>query len=141
MDEFVETPAVAVSSRVNKEVRCDCCYKLQRELEEALLELSPALKKKVKNLLLHEEAQCNASKVSAVECNQISTVIREQTKNTSVNWNQVTSNSSVHNKKIEVQQSRPMPTIVNLYAIQDNLQNDLELTQLQGQKNKIDRKG
>jgi len=79
--------------------------------------------------------------VSAVECNQISTVIREQTKNTSVNWNQVTSNSSVHNKKIEVQQSRPMPTIVNLYAIQDNLQNDLELTQLQGQKNKIDRKG
>lgn len=79
--------------------------------------------------------------MSAVECNQISTVIREQTKNTSVNWNQVTSNSSVHNKKIEVQQSRPMPTIVNLYAIQDNLQNDLELTQLQGQKNKIDRKG
>jgi len=48
MDEFVETPAVAVSSSVNKEVRCDCCYKLQRELEEALLELSPALKKKSK---------------------------------------------------------------------------------------------
>lgn len=76
--------------------------------------------------------------MSAVECNQISTVIGEQTKNTSVNWNQVTSNSSVHNKKIKVQQPRPMPTIVNLYAMQDNLQNDVELTQLQGQKNKID---
>jgi len=75
--------------------------------------------------------------VSAVEFNKISTVIREQTKNTSVNWNQVPSNSSVHNKKIKVQQPKLMPTIVNLYVMQDNLQNDIELTQLQGQKNKI----
>jgi len=43
----------------------------------------------------------------------------------------------VHNKKIKVQQPKLMPTIVNLYVMQDNLQNDIELTQLQGQKNKI----
>jgi hypothetical protein len=65
-------------------------------------------------------------------------VIREQTKNTSVNWNQVPSNNSVHNKKIKVQQPKPMPVIVNLYAMLDNLQNDVELTHLQSQKNKID---
>jgi len=76
--------------------------------------------------------------VSAVEGNQISGVICEQTKNTSVNWNQVPSNSSLHNKKIKVQQPNPLPMIVNLYALQDNLRNDIELTQLQDQKNKID---
>jgi hypothetical protein len=65
-------------------------------------------------------------------------VIHEQTKNTSVNWNIVSSNSSVHNKKIKVQQPKPMPTIVNLYVMPDNLQNDVELTQLQSQNNKID---
>ena len=31
-----------------------------------------------------------------------------------------------------------MPTIVNLENMLDNLQNDIELTQLQSQKNKID---
>jgi predicted DsbA family dithiol-disulfide isomerase len=104
MDEFVGTPAVAVSSRVNNEVMCDCCYKLQRELEEALLELTSALSPYIYNQLLQEEARCNTSKVSAVECNQISRVIREQTKNASLNWNRVPSNSSsVHNRKIKVQ--------------------------------------
>jgi hypothetical protein len=44
----------------------------------------------------------------------------------------------VHNKKIKVQQPKPMPTIVNLYAMLDNLQNDVELAQLQSQKNEID---
>lgn len=42
--EFVATPAFAVSSRVNIEVICDCVYKPQRELEEALLELSSSKK-------------------------------------------------------------------------------------------------
>jgi hypothetical protein len=65
-------------------------------------------------------------------------VIREQTKNTSVNWNQVPANSSVHNKKLKVQQTKPMPTVVNLYAMLDNLQNDIDLTQLQSKKKKID---
>jgi hypothetical protein len=31
-----------------------------------------------------------------------------------------------------------MPIIVNLYAMLDNFQNNIELKQLQGQKNKID---
>jgi hypothetical protein len=45
MDEFVATPAVAVSSSVNNEVICDCCYKPAREVEEALLELGSSQKK------------------------------------------------------------------------------------------------
>jgi len=112
---------------IQEENKCVCCYKLKQELEINLRELSSA-RKIIQGLHEDVNAKPDLGTVSTKEANS-NHDLNFETVNTKIRRKKLISNKWEHNNILKLQQSQPIPLVVNKYATLDSLQEESEAFQ------------
>jgi len=100
---------------IKEENKCACCYKLKKELEITLQELCSA-RKIIQILQEVVNAKPDLDTVSTNEANS-NHELNFETVNTKLRRKKLISNKWENNNIPKLQQSQPIPLVVNKYAI------------------------
>jgi hypothetical protein len=112
---------------IQEENKCVRCYKLKQELEITLQELSSA--RKIIWILQEDvNAKPDLGTLSTTEANSHHN-LNFETMNTKIRRKKLTSNKWENNNILKLQQSQPIPVVVNKHAILVSLQEESEAFQ------------
>jgi lysophospholipase L1-like esterase len=120
---------------IKNENKFVCCYKLQQELEITLQELSWA-RKIIQILQKDVNAHPDHRTVSTKEGNS-NHDLNFETVNIKLRKKKVITNKWENNNILKLQQSQPIPVVVNKYAILDSLQEESEAFQTHSRASQV----